>query len=119
MDLTPSRSLVLKKLRDCFPDTDIASTVLALLDSYGIESWHFEKDRVQLAILKLSDGELEKLSSLVELASSDFRDMLAPAEYPEEFSAAFSTQADEMHNIRQRDRDQYLRWLDSGGQCSS
>jgi hypothetical protein len=115
MDLTPSRSLVLKKLRDCFPATDIASTALDLLDSYGNESWHFEKDRVQLAILKLSNGELKKLSSLVEVASSDYRDVLALAEYPEVISAAFSTPAAEMNSMRQRDLDQYLRWLNSDG----
>jgi hypothetical protein len=113
MDLTPSRQLVLKKLRDCFPEPATASTALALLDAYSNESWQLEKDRVQLAILKLSCGKLKQLRSMVDLANTDYRDVLAPAEYPEEFRAAPNKPADEADAIRQRDREQYLCWLGS------
>ncbi len=116
MELKASRQLVLKKLQDCFPDTDIASAALTSLDTYGVESWHGEKDRVQLAILKLSAGELDKLHSLVDLAKADYRDVLGPAEYPGELNTHFNRPTNEMEGIRQRDRAQYLRWLGSDGQ---
>jgi hypothetical protein len=84
---------------------------MGVLDSYGLETWHREKHRVQLAILKLSDGNLEQLRSLVDMAKTDYRDVLAYAEHPEEFKAAFKTPPHELDAIRQRDREQYLAWL--------
>ncbi len=38
--------------------------------------------RVQLAVLKLAAGDLERLRMSVEVALADFRDVIAPAEYP-------------------------------------
>jgi hypothetical protein len=37
---------------------------------------------VQLAILKLADGNMEKLKSLLKRAKRDFRNVLGPAEGP-------------------------------------
>jgi hypothetical protein len=58
--------------------------VLELLDSYGIESYERERERVQLAILKLSEGDEEKLRELVAVAKRDYRDILFWADNPEE-----------------------------------
>ena len=58
--------------------------VLELLDSYGVESFERERERVQLAILKLSGGSEEKLREFVAVAKRDYRDVLFWAEYPEE-----------------------------------
>jgi len=113
MEPTPSRTLVLKKLGDCFPDSATAAAAMDLLDSYGLETWHREKDRVQLAILKLSGGNLEELRRLVDMAKTDYRDVLAYAEYPGEFRSASRTPPHELDAIRQRDREQYLAWLGS------
>ena len=38
--------------------------------------------RVQLAVLKLAAGDLERLRMNVEVALADFRDVIASAEYP-------------------------------------
>jgi hypothetical protein len=38
-------------------------------------------ERVQLAIIKLSEGNIEKLHRMVQLAESDYRDVLMLAEY--------------------------------------
>src|SRR5437763_9982438 len=58
--------------------------VLELLDSYGVESYERERERVQLAILKLSDGNEDKLREFVAVAKRDYRDVLFWAEHPEE-----------------------------------
>ena len=47
-----------------FPNED-AQAIVALLDAYGVESYENERDRVQLAILKLSQGEAEKLLEVI------------------------------------------------------
>src|SRR5947208_14406042 len=58
--------------------------VLQLLDTYGVESYERERERVQLAILKLSEGNEEKLREFVAVAKRDYRDVLFWAENPEE-----------------------------------
>ena len=58
--------------------------MLELLDSYGVEPYEQERERVQLAILKLSGGSEEKLREFVAVAKRDYRDVLFWAENPEE-----------------------------------
>jgi len=58
--------------------------VLELLDSYGVEPYERERERVQVAILKLSAGSEEKVREYVAVAKRDYRDVLFWAEYPEE-----------------------------------
>lgn len=111
----PPRLSVLDKLRDCFPDGPSASEALALLDTYGGEPWHRERERVQLAALMQSGGDLDRLRQLVELAREDYRDVLVGAEYPEAFGAPFETPPGEKAAMRERDREQYDAWLQSGG----
>ena len=56
---------------------------MSVLEEYGGEKWERECPRVQLAALKLADGKLEVLKKQISTAKRDFRDVLAPAEYPE------------------------------------
>src|SRR5437868_14601635 len=58
--------------------------VLKLLDGYGVESYERERERVELAILKLSEGNEDKLREFIAAAKRDYRDVLFWAEYPEE-----------------------------------
>jgi hypothetical protein len=58
--------------------------VLELLDSYGVEPYERERERVQVAILKLSAGSEAKVREYVAVAKRDYRDVLFWAEYPEE-----------------------------------
>jgi len=60
------------------------SRVLDLLDSYGVERYERERERVQVAILKLSAGSEAKVREYVAVAKRDYRDVLFWAEYPEE-----------------------------------
>jgi hypothetical protein len=108
-----THNTVLKKLRVCFPVPDVMAQAQALLDTYGGESWHKERDRVHLAILKLSAGELGRLHHYVEAAKQDYRDVLAWAEYPEQFRAPPGAPHEVIAPLLQRDRAQYLAWLES------
>jgi len=74
---------VLAAVQKKFPK-DSWSRVLELLDSYGVESYERERERVQLAILKLSEGNEQKLCEFVAVAKRDYRDVLFWADNPEE-----------------------------------
>jgi hypothetical protein len=78
-----TRDEVVAIVQKTFPETS-CSRVVELLDSYGVESYERERERVQLAILKLSEGDEEKLREFVAGAKRDYRDVLFWAENPEE-----------------------------------
>jgi len=78
-----SRDEVVAVVQKSFPESAHAR-VLELLDTYGVESYERERERVQLAILKLSEGNEEKLREFVAVAKRDYRDVLFWADNPEE-----------------------------------
>jgi hypothetical protein len=78
-----SREDVVAVVQKSFPESSRAS-ILELLDGYGVEPYERERERVQLAILKLSNGSEEKLREFVAVAKRDYRDVLFWAENPEE-----------------------------------
>lgn len=109
-----SKDLVVAKVKRYFPNED-EEKIIGILNLYGKETSEREWERVQIAILKLSDGNLEKLRKNVEIAKSDYRDVLAYAEYAEEMGKDTWRMSDkeEVRRIRERDRQQYLDWLHS------
>ena len=78
-----TRDNVLALVRASFPQ-ESWPRVLGVLDAYGVESYERERERVQLAILNLSQGSEEKLREYLTVAKRDYRDVLFWAEYPEE-----------------------------------
>ena len=52
----PTRELVIAKIEEIYPNRDV-SEILAKLDRYGDEEYEKEKNRVQMAALKLSDEQ--------------------------------------------------------------
>ncbi|HME88743.1 MAG TPA: hypothetical protein VKE30_05980 [Chthoniobacterales bacterium] len=74
---------VLAVVQKTFPETSW-SRLLELLDTYGVESSERERERVQLAILKLSEGDEEKLREFTAVAKRDYRDVLFWADNPQE-----------------------------------
>ncbi|MEM7165374.1 MAG: hypothetical protein AAF581_07920 [Planctomycetota bacterium] len=92
--------------------SDSLPTVLALLQSYGNETWHGAPARVRLAAMKLADGDIEELATMVKAASDDYRDVLAWAEYPQSCKTfAHELPADQRRRIYDADWQQYQRWL--------
>lgn len=81
--LTRSRDEVSAAIRASFAQERWAD-IARLLDSYGVESYERERERVQLAILKLSLGSEEKLKEYLAVAKVDYRDVLLWADSPQE-----------------------------------
>ncbi len=117
MDNLPriSREKVLKKIAQYWPELD-PQLILNILEEYGVESYEREQSRVQLAIIKLSEGDRGQLEEYVSLAKTDYRDVLAYAEYPEEMKTSYKEMrqisAAKTKALRQRDREHYLKWID-------
>jgi len=78
-----TRNEVVAVVQKSFPES-AHTRVLELVDTYGVESYERERERVQLAILKLSEGNEEKLREFVAIAKRDYRDVLFWADNPEE-----------------------------------
>ena|SRR6266568_7756826 len=78
-----SHDEVVAVVQKTFPE-GCRARVLQVLDGYGVESYERERERVQLAIVKLSAGSEEKLREFIAVAKRDYRDVLFWAEYPEE-----------------------------------
>ena len=81
--MTHSRAQVVAAASVAFPHAD-AGAILALLDHYGVEPYERERDRVQLAILNLSEGDEAQLRYLIDVAKRDYRDVLFWSDCPEE-----------------------------------
>jgi hypothetical protein len=67
-------------LRD-FGDAQVA-LALSILEEFGKQAWNRPSPRVRLAILKLADGEPDRLLDETQRAIQDYRDVLSWAEYP-------------------------------------
>lgn len=81
----------------------------ALLNQYADS----EADRVKLAILKLSNGDIEELKHCLEMTKVDYRDVLLYAEYPHCAKVRLDRLTDrEKAEIFRKDWLQYRQWLD-------
>ena len=56
---------------------DPLESILSELDLYGVEPHEPERGRVQLAIIELSGGSKDKILQYVQIAKTDYRDILA------------------------------------------
>jgi hypothetical protein len=75
INMTYTRGDVVDAVHATFPKSD-AATILGVLDLYGTQSYERERERVQLAIVALSEGSEEKLLDFVQAAKTDYRDVL-------------------------------------------
>jgi hypothetical protein len=64
-----------------FPNHE-PGVVLSALNEYGLAAHEHERERVQLAILKLCNGDEDKLLHYVSAAKADYRDVLMWADEP-------------------------------------
>jgi hypothetical protein len=90
-------------------------SVTAVLKGYEKSaSRRRERPRVQLAALKLANGDVQALRNYVNMAIQDFRDVLGPAEYPE-YSKKGALRGQlpvaEARRIIDSDWKQYEEWL--------
>jgi hypothetical protein len=97
-------------LRD-FGEAELA-IVWSLLEEYGRQVWNRPSPRVRAAILKLANGDLERLREALDIAIRDYRDVLAAAEYPRYNREVFGN-VDEatLQNVTDQDWNQYSEWF--------
>jgi hypothetical protein len=112
--LRVTREDVLRVIRREFP-TENPDEILAILDQYGTESWHRERDRVHLAVLKLSAGDGKRLRHHFEVGLGDYRDVISLAEYPGYVETGYVGRRQmsprEIRQMKRADWHQYRRWL--------
>jgi hypothetical protein len=103
-----------RKLSALFPpaDREEAMRILAMYDSR-------EPARVRLAILKLGGGDLRRLREQLDVALTDYRDVLAPAEFPRQIAISATERLalppDARRTLEEADRRDYLAWLVADG----
>ncbi len=118
MDHVPqtTRQDVLRIIRREFPSEDPVA-ILEILDEYDTESSHGEPHRVHLAIMKLSGPDLGLLRAHLDVAKTDYRDVIAPAEYPRYSTVSFADIKEmdprEVRQLQEDDWKQYQSWLEA------
>jgi hypothetical protein len=110
-----------RKVRQLFSDEDQSEAIFLLEKQCGRGLPFHERavpqdlERVRLAVLKLSDGNLSELRKQIDVARTDWRDVLCVAEQPEAFKMSLVDYAklvsDRRAEIDARDRQQYDSWL--------
>ena len=94
---------VATKINDMFPEEGRQAALRIVETCPGRE-----RTRLQLAMLKNSEGDLLRLTDQVHLAEIDYRDVLAPAEFPRQLRTSPAEITEEM---RLQDRRDYEMWL--------
>ena len=97
-----------RKLQGLFPsdeDRERARAILAELVA-GVEG-----ERVAFAALKLAGSDLGELRRCADAARTDYRDILAWAEYPRQMRLGASAPAADLSTARREDAAEYQRWL--------
>ena len=70
-----------------------------------------ERERVSVAVLRLADGDDDKLSDGIEAACRDYRDVLAWTEYDAQFALAPNAPPADKRKARAADEAATERWL--------
>ena len=78
--LNDERAILLQIAMQIFPGEN-AEDILGLLEEYGNKAHEREVFRVRRNILKLSNGQKDRIPSLVKQAKTDYRDIIVAAEY--------------------------------------
>jgi hypothetical protein len=102
------------KLTKLFPEKEDRNEAIALLESYGQESYEQEPTRVRLAILKLAgqSPNIAELKKYTNAAKADFRDVLSWAEYPRQ-SKSWSAKGAQKQRLIEADLNDYQTWLNT------
>jgi hypothetical protein len=102
---------VQQKLAETFPDASTRRAAEAAVQAFLVRGNCLEPERVVLAILKLSAGDHAQLLQVITGAVSDYRDVLAWAEFPEQMRLGHGADRKALRAAQRRDHEQYLRWL--------
>ncbi len=102
-----------KVLSNAFPDEDRRSQAEALLAKFGMESYHREVPRVRAAAVKLAQGDIGMLQQIIATACTDYRDVLAMAEYPRQFHTVGLKEKDpkKYEQLVEMDLNEHSEWV--------
>ncbi len=67
---------VIQAIKDTFPNEN-TQTILDIIDEYGKRPFDIDTERVQVAAVHLSEGNIEQLKRFVTDAKRDYRDVIA------------------------------------------
>jgi hypothetical protein len=93
-----------------FPRDEVAAVTAALNDPLSSKP----SPRLQLAVLKLAGGSIERLQAYLKEAQRDYRDVLGAAEnpaYQHEWQRNHDMSIKERNAAIENDRRQYEEWL--------
>lgn len=108
-----TRELVIKKTKQIFPEHPY-DYVMQSLELYGQMEHETNKERVQLAILKLTQTNKDNFCKHIVHAKIDYRDILAAAESPHYLNVDYSkTTEPERKALIEKDLQEYNTWLNS------
>ncbi|MBE0575314.1 MAG: hypothetical protein IH613_05390 [Desulfuromonadales bacterium] len=108
-------ALLPEALKAMYPEPSQRNEVESKLEAYGQESFHREQPRVRLGVLYLASQEPEKFDSFIELACTDYRDLLCAAEYPHSSKRGRLRENDpkKYKNLHDKEEKEYLAWVES------
>ncbi len=100
-------------LESMYPDKTERHAVESRLTSYGRESFQREVSRVRLGILRLAYEEPAKLDAFIQLACTDYRDLLCAAEYPHTSRRwkLRESEPERYKKLSEREEAAYRAWL--------
>jgi predicted RNase H-like HicB family nuclease len=67
---------VIRAIQDVFPNEDL-QTILVVMNEYGKKPFEIDTERVQVASIRLSEGNVDKLLQIVSDAKRDYRDVIS------------------------------------------
>lgn len=105
---------VARIVRRDFPPTAV-DDAMSVVEAYGREAWEREPARVRLAALKLANGDVSELRRHITVAKTDYRDVLAAAEYPAAVRQWLPTNKQPPNDEQKTfdaDWEQYRRWFE-------
>ena len=104
-----------RKLETAFPVESERVRARRLLANYGEEEWDTGIDSVRIAALYNSEGSVEKLRSQIELANTDYCDVIASAKYRSfpELPAGVQPESAEYEVAVEADTRRCHEWIES------
>ena len=113
--------LLRQALDRLFPSAADRAVARRLLEQYGVAPNEQEIERVRIAILKLSGGDMSELAEHVAAAKDEYEDTLWWAETPRHAQLAMANRrlsASEAEAVAEEDRKQYEHWLETHTQVT-
>lgn len=107
-----SKELLDKLIRRDLPENyEMVKQKLDLIKSDSFNG----QNRLSAAVLKLSNGDLNKIDSYIEMCNSDYRNVVSEAEYPRVSKIGFidmeQTKSSKLREYYLEDWTEYTNWI--------